>query len=127
MERVDVGMVEDDASPPGPRSLGGLGDQIEVARSSPKARKRGVLAAIDHLKSQHAIEADRARHVVGGERDGADTFDHRASSCARRAITWANHLGRSLGPITWAITWPCRRSSRGDDADRRACCAAARS
>src|SRR5262245_45694191 len=93
MERVDVGMVEDDASPPGPRSLGGLGDQIEVARSSPKARKRGVLAAIDHLKSQHAIEADRARHVVGGERDGADTFDHRPSSNARGARS----LGRSLG------------------------------
>src|SRR5262249_10626834 len=102
MERVDVGMVEDDASPPGPRSLGGLGDQIEVARSGPKARKRGVFAAIDHLKSQHAIEADRARHVVGGERDGADTFDHRPSSNARGArslglITWADHLGRSLG------------------------------
>src|SRR5262249_32979396 len=52
MQRVDVGMVEDDASPPRPRSLGRLGDQIEIARSSPKARKRGVAAAVDHLKSQ---------------------------------------------------------------------------
>src|SRR5262245_65930952 len=99
MERVDVGMVENDASPPGPRSLRGLGNQIEIVRSSPKARKRGVLAAIDHLKSQHAIEAHRARHVVGGERDGADAFDHRPSSSARSArslalVTWADHLGR---------------------------------
>src|SRR6516225_9989877 len=84
--RVDVGMVEDDASPPRPRSLGRLRDQIEVARSSPKARKRGVVTAVDHVKSQHAIEADRARHVVGGERDGADAFDHRSSN-QRRAIT----------------------------------------
>src|SRR6266436_641228 len=89
MKGVDVGMVEDDASPPGPRSLGGLGNQIEIARSSPKARKRRVVAAVDHLKSQHAIEADRARHVVGGERDGTDAFDHRPSSSERSA--------RSLG------------------------------
>src|SRR5262249_23228811 len=78
MQRVDVGMVEDDASPPRPRPLGRLRDQIEIARSGPKARKRGVGAAVDHIEPQHAIEADRARHVVGGERDGADVFDHRA-------------------------------------------------
>src|SRR6516164_160231 len=107
-------MVEDDTSPPGPRSLGRLGDQIEIAPSSPKARKRGLVAAVKQLKSQHAIEADRARHVVGGEGDGTDAFDHRPSSNARRAITRP-------------ITWPWRQSSRGDDADRRACCAAARS
>src|SRR5260370_14260334 len=92
VQRVDVGMVEDDASPPRPRSLGRLGDQIEIARSSPKARKRGVAAPVDHLKSQHAIEADRARHVVGGERDGADIFDRRA-----HPISGARSLGRSLG------------------------------
>src|SRR5262245_7928759 len=62
MERVDVGMVEDDASPPGPRSLRRLSDQIEIAHSRPKALKRGVTAAVDHLKSQHAVEAHRARH-----------------------------------------------------------------
>src|SRR5262252_2760934 len=106
VERVDVGMVEDDASPPRPRSLGGLGDQIEVARSGPKARKGGVVAAVKHLKSQHTIEADRARHVVGGERDGADAFDHRPSSNARGARS----LGPITWPITWSITWPCRRS-----------------
>src|SRR5262249_25986313 len=118
MKRVDVGMVEDDASPPRPRSLGGLGDQIEIARSGPEARKGGVVAAVKHLKSQHAIEADRAPHVVGGERDGADAFDHRPSSNARGAITWL---------ITWPLPWPWRQWSDGDDADRRACCAAARS
>jgi len=32
MQGIDVGMVEDDTSPPGPRSLGRLGDQIEIAR-----------------------------------------------------------------------------------------------
>src|SRR5262249_43185021 len=58
-------------------------------RSSPKARKRGVVAAVNHLKSQHAIEADRARHVVGGERDGADAFDHRPSSSERSARSLA--------------------------------------
>src|ERR1700730_14057639 len=68
VERVDVGMVEDDPPPPGPDPLCGLGDEIEVAAAGPKARERGVVAAIEQLESQHAIEADRSRHVVGGQR-----------------------------------------------------------
>src|SRR6266540_5296688 len=31
VQRIHVGMVEDDAPPPRPCSLGGLGDQIEIA------------------------------------------------------------------------------------------------
>src|ERR1700704_4755626 len=78
-------MIEDDPAPPGPAPLGRLGDEIEIAASGPKARERGVVAAIEHLESQYAIEADRARHVVGGERDGTDAVDHggglRATLC----------------------------------------------
>ena len=76
MEGVNVGVVEDHASPPGPLSLGRLRDEIEIAGSRPKARECCVLTAVNDLKSQHAIEADGPRHIVGGERDGADAFDH---------------------------------------------------
>src|SRR5260370_29705879 len=80
MEGVDFGMVEDDASPPRPISLRGLCDEIEKARSSLKTCKRGVIATMNDLKSQHAIEGDGARHVVGGERDSADALDHRGTA-----------------------------------------------
>src|SRR6266851_4395726 len=43
MEGVNVGMVEDNTSPPRPISLGRLGDEIEIVGSSPKARKRCVV------------------------------------------------------------------------------------
>jgi hypothetical protein len=68
MERVNVGMVEDNASPPRPISLGRLSDEIEIICSSPKTRKRRVITTMNDLKSQHAIEADSARHIVGSRR-----------------------------------------------------------
>src|SRR5262249_9402197 len=77
IEGVDVGMVEDDTSPPRPVSLRGLCDEVEKAASSPKTCKRGVITTMNDLKSQHAIEGDGARHVVGGQRDGTDALDHR--------------------------------------------------
>ena len=40
MEGVNVGMVEDKTSPPRPISRGRLCDEIEIAGSSPKTRKR---------------------------------------------------------------------------------------
>src|SRR5215204_2442159 len=80
VEGINVGMVEDDTSPPRPTPLGRLGDQIEIAGSSPKARKCGVVATVNDLKSQYAIEADCARHVVGGERNGTDALDHRENT-----------------------------------------------
>jgi hypothetical protein len=69
-------MVEDNASPPRPNSVGRLGDEIEVAGSSPKTRERCVLITVNDLKSQHAIEADGARHIVGGQRDSTDALDN---------------------------------------------------
>src|SRR5262249_11967436 len=60
-------------------------------------RKGGVVAAVNHLKSQHAIEADRARHVVGGEGDGTDAFDHRPSSHQRGARSPGLGGNRSVG------------------------------
>jgi len=76
MEGVNVGVVEDHASPPGPLALGRLRDEIEIAGSRPEARECCVLTAVNDLKFQHAIEADGPRHIVGGERDGADALDH---------------------------------------------------
>src|SRR5262249_24230486 len=77
IEGVDVGMVEDDTSPPRPISLRGLCDEIEKAGSGPKTCKRGVITTMNDLKSQHAIEGDGAHHVVGGQRDGTDALNHR--------------------------------------------------
>ena len=76
MEGVNVGMVEDHASPPGPLALGRLRDQIEIAPSRSKARECCVVATVNNLKSQHAVEADGPRHIVGSERDGANALDH---------------------------------------------------
>ena len=76
MEGVNVGMVEDHASPPGPLALGRLRDEIEIAPSRSKARECCVVATVNDLKSQHAVEADGPRHIVGSERDGADALDH---------------------------------------------------
>src|SRR5260370_23108021 len=73
-------MVEDDTPPPRPTSLDRLDDEIEIATSSPKARKRCVVATVNDLKSQHAIEVDGTRHVVGGQRDGTDALDHRENA-----------------------------------------------
>jgi hypothetical protein len=61
VEGVDIGMIKDDTSPPRPLSLRGLGDDIEEARSGPEAGKCRILAAMNHLESQHAIETDSAR------------------------------------------------------------------
>jgi hypothetical protein len=89
---IRVGQVEEPLAPFGVarrrvRAIAGRNHarMKRIAPSSPKARKRGLVAAEDHLKSQHAIEANRARHVVGGEGDGTDAFDHRPSSHQRDA------------------------------------------
>ena len=83
MERVNVGMVEDNTSPPRPISLGRLGDEIEIICSSSKARKRCVITTMNDLKSQRAIEADGARHIVGSQRDRTDALDHRENAPLR--------------------------------------------
>src|SRR5262245_23469860 len=51
MEGINVRVVKNNTSPPGPPPLDRLGDEIEIAGSSPKARKRSVLTSINDLKS----------------------------------------------------------------------------
>src|SRR5215831_4335738 len=80
IEAIDIGMVEDDTPPPRPISFSGLCDEIEKAGSSPKTCKRGFIATMNDLKSQHAIEGDGARHIVGGQRDGTDALHHRPTA-----------------------------------------------
>src|SRR5262249_34881382 len=111
MQRIDIGMVEDDTPPPGPISLGGLGDQIEIACSRAKARERSVASAVKHLEAQHAIEKHCARHVVSGERNGTDPFNHAPAIQSMQQL---------------AITRAWRRWRRADDGRRHVCCADAR-
>jgi hypothetical protein len=68
MEGVNVGMVEDNTSPPRPISLGRLGNEIEIAVSNPKTRKRCLVTTMNDLKAEHAIEANSARHNADAER-----------------------------------------------------------
>jgi hypothetical protein len=51
MEGVNVGMVKDNASPPRPNPLGGLGDEIEMVGPSPKTGKRCIDTTMSDLKS----------------------------------------------------------------------------
>ena len=51
VQGVNVGMVENHPPPPRPSSLGGLGDEIEVAASSPKARERACITTVNNFKS----------------------------------------------------------------------------
>src|SRR6516165_7229648 len=57
MKRIDVGMVEDDASPERIRSLSRMGTQIKVAPSGPRRRKGGGVAAVQDLNCLQAREA----------------------------------------------------------------------
>ena len=50
VQGVDVGMIEDDASPPRPGSLGWLGDEIEITPPGTKAREGGGGAAVGRLQ-----------------------------------------------------------------------------
>src|SRR5262249_22322557 len=100
IKRVHVGMIEDDSSPPGPCPLSALRDEIEIARAGPEAREIRVIAAVNHLKSEAAIKAHRARHVVGGKRDRADVLDHcnpavAASMASPRRSTISSTSGAS--------------------------------
>src|SRR3954467_11560362 len=79
VEAVHIGHIEDDPSPPGPLPLCRLGDQVEIARSSAEAGERGSFTAVQDLKPERLIEADRTAHIVGGEGDRAQSLDHRGA------------------------------------------------
>src|SRR6516225_4561514 len=76
IELIDIGYVEYQSSPPGPAALGRLDDQVDEIAASAKTAERRVLAAIQQFKLQHPVKPDGPPHVVCGEGDGADAFDH---------------------------------------------------
>src|ERR1700730_1232963 len=53
IERVDLGDVKDQASPPGPPALGPLGEEGEKNGSGAKTREFRLFAAIEQLKPHH--------------------------------------------------------------------------
>jgi hypothetical protein len=103
MEGVNVRVVKDNTSPPGPIPLDRLGDEIEITCSSPKARKRRVLTTISDFKSQHAIEANGTWHIVGGQRDGTNALDHRRMLLKVRTL--ANRVGPEPKTVSTDQTW----------------------
>src|SRR5262245_26566403 len=116
MQRVDVGMVEDDAPPPRPSPLRRLGDEVEIAAARAKARERCVVAAVNDLEAEHAVEADGPRHVVGGERNGTDAVDHCPGAPLKFTLAGAlpTFAGRAAaaGPLRCADS-DCRNRHKG--------------
>src|SRR5262245_29196226 len=94
MQAVDVGVIENNAPPPMPISLGRLRDKIEIAAAGAKTGEACVLPAIYEIEAQHPIEAHGARHVVRRERDGADAFDHPATLACWFVTTAATRAAR---------------------------------
>src|SRR5205823_11632584 len=70
VQRIDVGMIENDTPPPRPVSLGGLGDEMEIARSRPKPRERSLASAVHQLEAEHPIEIHWAGQAVRVELNG---------------------------------------------------------
>src|SRR6266478_3844630 len=60
IERIDVGFVKDQASPPRPAPFCRLRDQVEKIGACAKAGEGCVFSAMDQLKSQQLIELDGA-------------------------------------------------------------------
>src|SRR6516225_5220151 len=76
IERVEVRYVEYQSAPPGPLALGRLGDQVDEIAAGAKTAKCRILTAKPQFKPKQAVKPDGAAHVVRGERDGVDAFDH---------------------------------------------------
>jgi 4a-hydroxytetrahydrobiopterin dehydratase len=74
---IDVRHVEDDAPPPTPQPLFGLGGKVEEARTGAETGEPRGLTAVDQVKAQRGVESHRARHIVGCEGYRTDALDHR--------------------------------------------------
>src|SRR5271165_3024695 len=76
IQRIDIGLVKDDASPPGPAPSGRLENKIEKIVAGAQAGERRIFAAMQDLEADQTIEPYSALHVARGKRGGADPFDH---------------------------------------------------
>src|SRR3978361_2120907 len=100
---VDISDMENRPSPPGPVPCVGLGRQVQIAWPSAETHETGVLTAINELEAECSIEAHGAPHVVCGQRDGRDTFDHRMALLGASLPMWkvtarARHPERRRSP-----------------------------
>jgi len=77
VKQINIADIENHPAPPAPLPLGRLGNQVQVAPAGSKAGKGGGLAAVAQSKTQRAIEIYGARHVMGGQCEGADLLDAR--------------------------------------------------
>src|SRR3984893_4940321 len=111
MEGVDIGDVENQASPPGPSALGRLDDQVEIIGPGAKTGERRRFAAIEQLKSQHAVKLDGAAHVMRGERHGADAVDHERTAARAYMETGSAWKYRARCSARHAIPRNCGSSS----------------
>src|ERR1700754_5106140 len=76
MHRVNVLDVEDRPPPPGPLPVVRLGGQIEIARTSTKAAESSIRSTVEEIEAKGGVEPYGASHVMGGESQRRDAFDH---------------------------------------------------
>src|SRR3984885_2151974 len=62
---VNIGDVENYASPPRPAPLGRLDDEVKIAHPCSKAGEGRLFAAMQDFKPQGAVESDSSWHFVG--------------------------------------------------------------
>ena len=101
---VYIGYVYDEAPPLAPGLIIGDGHQIDIAIAHMKAAERAGGAAIADSETEACVKPYCARHVTGGQGDGADSFDpwlvipgHFARLCRRQLAKQRAHLfGKTL-------------------------------
>ena len=85
VKRVHVGDVEDGTTPPRPLAIDRLDSEIEIAGADAEAGEFVPGATVSHVEAKGLIKTYRLLHVVGGQGDSVDRFNHRLFQIGRRS------------------------------------------
>ena len=85
VKRVHVGDVEDGTTPPRPLAIDGLGREVEIAGADAEAGECVLGPAVSHIEAKGLIKTYRLFHVVGGQGDSIDGFNHGFFQIGRRS------------------------------------------
>jgi hypothetical protein len=69
--------MKDDATPPSPLPVFGLRGDIQITGAGAKTGEGRVFSAVNKIEAQHGVEPHGAGHVMRGQGDRTDAFDHR--------------------------------------------------
>ena len=85
VKRVHVGDVEDGTTPPRPLAIDRLGREVEIAGADAEAGELVLGATVSHVEAKGLIKTYRLLHVVGGQGDSIDGFNHGFFQIGRRS------------------------------------------